>query len=377
MRLSEAVELRRGFDLPTEHRVPGQYLVLSAGKAVGSHNEGPVSGPGFTVGRATNLGVPTWSDHDYWPLNTTLYAADFKGNNPKFLYHLFQTLDLAGYDSGSVQPMLNRNYISSVPVLLPDLATQQSIVEVLGALDDKIAANELRRSSAWELARSSFKRDLVNSGCIEDFTLGELSVRRWLVLGDGYRTKVSEFGWPGLRVLRAGDIRPDRIDPKGDDYVSVDHVKAIGAKASKPRDIVATTKGTVGRVAVVSESQEQVVYSPQLCFFRVVDHENLNGEFLAGWFRSSDFAAQAEMRMYKSDMAPYINLKDIQSMVVPVPVVVDQRRIGDTQDSLQRLAHSVDSENTRLAATRDELLHLLMSGKLRVKHAEKVVEDSL
>lgn len=296
----------------------------------------------------------------------------------RFLEHALAGVDVTGYLTGSAQPKLNRSAMESIRLLIPPSSVRSVVAEFLAAFDDKIAANERVQACDWELARKSFTLDLVNLHNVEKVTLGELSVRGWLVMSDGYRTKVSELGRPGLRILRAGDLRPDRIDLKGDDYVSSDHLKAIGTKASMSHDIVVTTKGTVGRVAVVPEAQEQVVYSPQICYFRVVDHGNLCSEFLAGWFRSSDFVAQAEMRMYKSDMAPYINLKDIQSIVVPVPTdMVDQLRISETQGLLQRLAHSVDSENARLAATRDELLPLLMSGRLRVKDAEKVVEDSL
>ena len=35
--------------------------------------------------------------------------------------------------------------------------------------------------------------------------------------------------------------------------------------------------------------------------------------------------------MFKSDMAPYINLADIQSMVMPLASPADQHRIGESQ----------------------------------------------
>ena len=157
--LADVVELRRGFDLPTSDRVPGEFPVISAGKQIGTHHEAKVDGPGFAVGRATNLGVPQWSDQDYWPLNTTLYAASFKGNNPRWLFHLFQMLDLTGFNSGSVQPMLNRNYIAQVQVRVPPRRTQDAIGEVLGALDNKIAANRRVIGSSVALATQIVARE--------------------------------------------------------------------------------------------------------------------------------------------------------------------------------------------------------------------------
>lgn len=124
--LEEFVTLKRGFDLPARKRVPGHVPVLSSGETQGFHNEARVTGPGFAVGRATNLGRPTWSEVDFWPLNTVLYAKDFHGNVPKFAYYWFLGSDLSGYNSGSVQPMLNRNYIAKVPVQLPPVDEQPS-----------------------------------------------------------------------------------------------------------------------------------------------------------------------------------------------------------------------------------------------------------
>ena len=126
-RLADLITLERGFDLPKAARIPGNVPVISSGKIEGTHNKAKIKGPGFAIGRATNLGLPRWSDIDYWPLNTTLYAKDFHGNNPRWLYYLFMVMDLSGYNSGSVQPMLNRNYISEIPVQVPSIKEQGSL----------------------------------------------------------------------------------------------------------------------------------------------------------------------------------------------------------------------------------------------------------
>lgn len=374
-RLRGVVELRRGFDLPTRQREPGPYPVLSSGITAGWHNEGPIKGPGFVVGRATNLGQPTWSEGDFWPLNTTLYAADFKGNHPKFLFHLFEVLDLTGFDSGSVQPMLNRNYIAGVEVKVPDFQTQAAIAEVLGVLDDKIAANGRVTRTALELADSLFTASRRPDEA--RLSIGELADRGLLNCGDGYRTKRSEHGQPGLRILRAGDVRDFQIFPVGDDFVSAEYLRQIGAKASLPGDIVMTTKGSVGRVAVVPTGVDSVVYSPQICYFRMKDQQALGVGYLAAWFRSSDLERQTATLMYKSDMAPYINLRDIRSLSVPLPDPQDHRRQEELQRTLLDRFDACCVENARLAGTRDELLPLLMSGKLRVKDAEAAVSELL
>ncbi len=154
--LSEFIVLQRGFDLAKRKRRPGHVKVLSSGDVSGWHDEARVSGPGFVVGRATNIGRPTWSDEDYWPLNTVLYAKDFQGNEPKYAYYWFLANDLTAYNSGSVQAMLNRNYIANVPVDVPPLAEQRAIAATLGALDDRIESCQRVASVALDLAEAIY-----------------------------------------------------------------------------------------------------------------------------------------------------------------------------------------------------------------------------
>jgi type I restriction enzyme S subunit len=158
--------------------------------------------------------------------------------------------------------------------------------------------------------------------------------------------------------------------PAGDDFVGRDYLQQIGAKASRPGDIVLTTKGTVGRVAVVAASVEQVVYSPQVCYFRAQDEDRLDRGYLAAWFRSRRLQEQCAMLMHKSDMAPYISLRDIRSLSLSLPSIEEQRRQGEVQLGLLAAFDANRAENEALARTRDQLLPLLMSGKIRVEDAE-------
>src|SRR5699024_4439398 len=200
--LDHIVDLRRGFDLPSRNRQGGSVPVLSAGSTAGWHDTPAVAGPGMVVGRATNLGVPTWSEKDFWPLNTTLYAADFYGNEPRWVFHLFETLDLAGYDSGSVQPMLNRNYIAKIRVKVPPLPRQQAIAEVLGALDDKIGANRKLAATADALARSIFA-EAARDASLSEETYGDLAK----IGGGGTpKSKVEEFWTGDVRWLTPTDV---------------------------------------------------------------------------------------------------------------------------------------------------------------------------
>lgn len=275
---------------------------------------------------------------------------------------------------GATVPRIGLATMNSWTVHIPEIEEQRAIAEVLGALDDKIAVDDKIASTAIELGDAFFVQEFASARS-PVATIGEIADHSVIEFSDGYRTKRSEHGRPGLRILRAGDVRNSYIYPAGDDYVAIGFLDKIGRKASEPGDIVLTTKGTVGRVAVVAEDIERVVYSPQVCFFRVIDASKIDRSYLAAWFGSADLQNQASTLMFKSDMAPYISLRDIRSLVLPLPPIEVQRRHGDFQRRLQATFAANRLERAALAATRDELLPLLMSGKVRVGEAKSVVKE--
>lgn len=186
-------------------------------------------------------------------------------------------------------------------------------------------------------------------------SIGELVAAGVLQIGDGYRTKRSEHAGYGYRIIRVADVMEGAVSFTGPDFVSEKYAKAIGTKAGKPGDILLTTKGTVGRVAVLPDTNEQVVYSPQLCFFRVLDTKVVDPAFLRYWFSSAEFWHQAADRMNNTDMAAYINLADIRSLKLTVPDISEQRSIAEVLGALDDKIGA----NTKLITTADELSHTL------------------
>lgn len=116
------------------------------------------SGPGVVVGRSgASAGRVHFCEVDYWPHNTCLYVTDFLGNNPRFAYYLLQTLDLAAFNSGSAQPSLNRNFLYTIPVQLPERGEQDAIVALLQSLDDRITLLRETNTTLEAIAQALFK----------------------------------------------------------------------------------------------------------------------------------------------------------------------------------------------------------------------------
>jgi type I restriction enzyme S subunit len=147
-----------------------------------------------------------------------------------------------------------------------------------------------------------------------------------LMVSDGYRAKNRELGFPGLPFARAGNVN------KGFDFRSADHLREelvplAGKKIALSGDVVFTSKGTVGRFAFVAPTTPLFVYSPQLCFWRVLRREDLVPRFVYFWMSGNECRRQFYALKGQTDMADYISLRDQRTITVTAPPVAEQTRI--------------------------------------------------
>lgn len=145
-KLGEVVTFQRGHDLPKDKMADGNIPVAGSNGIIGYHNQYTLEGPGVTIGRSGNIGIPHYYPCSYWAHNTVLYVKDFKGNNPQFIYYLLKTFDFTQLNTGSAVPSLNRNHIHELLVSIPDIDEQKRIASILSSLDDKL--NLLNRENA-------------------------------------------------------------------------------------------------------------------------------------------------------------------------------------------------------------------------------------
>ena len=129
--LGVLVGLQRGHDLPIDRRSNGTVPVISSGGQSGWHEEAVVAGPGVVTGRYGTVGEVFYVEGPYWPLNTTLYVADFRGRHPRWVYHLLSVLPLDSDSAKSAVTGINRNVIGVLRVPVPPIPEQRRLADEL------------------------------------------------------------------------------------------------------------------------------------------------------------------------------------------------------------------------------------------------------
>ena len=161
--LGDLVTFQRGHDLPKTQFKDGPYPVAGSNGIIGFHNEFTTRGPGVTIGRSGNIGNAFFYERDFWAHNTSLYVKEFHGSHPRFVYYLLKNFDLAGHNSGSAVPSLNRNYIHPLEVIAPqEIEEQKAIAKILSDLDAKIELNHQMNKTLEQIAQAIFKQWFVD-----------------------------------------------------------------------------------------------------------------------------------------------------------------------------------------------------------------------
>lgn len=184
-----------------------------------------------------------------------------------------------------------------------------------------------------------------------------------LEIGDGYRAKNSELADQGLPFARAGNLKAG-FDFSSADRVPPDTLARVGAKRSQPGDVVFTSKGTVGRFAFVDGRTEPFVFSPQLCYWRVLDPSSIDPRFLFFWFHGKECERQLNQLKGQTDMADYVSLRDQRTMSITLPPIAEQRAIASALGAMA----DKGSANERVARSMERVAEVLFERLTLASH---------
>ena len=394
--IGEMVTLQRGFDLPITERKPGNYLVIASTGPVGTHNEAVAQGPGVVIGRSGSLGGGQFIKHDFWPLNTTLWVKDFKGNDPRFCYFLLKSLDLAQFNVGSGVPTLNRNHVHPLPVSLPSLPEQRAIAHILGTLDDKIELNRRRNETLEAMARALFKSWFVDfdpvrakmegrdTGLPQD--IAHLFPNRLVDSALGEIPEGWEVSTIGQEVDVVGGSTPSTKDPSfWNGAINWATPKDLSSLASPvlvetsrritEKGLDKISSGLLPRGTVLLSSRAPIGYlaiadvpiAINQGFIAMKCRKRLSAAYVWLWT-----AANMDSILENANGSTFQEIS--KTNFRPLPAIVPHESIREAHDQFIRSLYNRIVKNEResrtLAALRDALLSKLISGELRVKDAD-------
>jgi type I restriction enzyme S subunit len=252
--------------------------------------------------------------------------------------------------------------LRKLAVPFPSLATQEAIVDILGTLDDKIFLNSNIATTCDALAGSTFERVLRESRIAEDVPLGrvaKINFRNVKPVPDG-RLVYIDIGsvatgcieWPTVSRWEDAPGRARRGVASGD-------------------IIWSTVRPNRQSYALVLENDQNIVASTG---FVVITPVNLGPALLYEAVRRQEFV---DYLVSVAEGSAYPAVRPDKFEVARIPEIPEEsaRRFEVEAIALRRRENLARRESRTLSRLRDTLLPKLMSGEIRVRDAEKVVED--
>lgn len=270
---------------------------------------------------------------------------------------------LTQHAAGTTMLSLNQPTLERVPLRVPDLPIQEAIARVLGALDDKIAANTATVNLVAALAQALVQG--ASAGCSP---VGLSSIIRLITRGITPQYTIGE-GWT---VLNQKCVR--------DHQVSLVPARVMEPKPSavdrllRPHDFLvnSTGQGTLGRTARWTTETESVTVDSHITIVRF-DEQQVDPAFagIAALPLDSHIELLAEGSTGQTELRRDL----LGALTLRLPDLVTQTRVGGQIRQQDAIVSALRLESARLAAARDELLPLLMSGRLSVRDAERTTEN--
>lgn len=168
--IGKIASLQRGHDLRESDCIVGISPVIASSGIIGFHNVSTSSAPNVLVGRKGSIGNVHYVEVDFLAHDTSLFVANFFGNNEEFIYYLFLYLKLERFGTKSGSPSLNRNDVHPLKVGLPNPIEQKKIVAKLSKCDKFIKT----------LQEELYKSHLKKTGLMQDLLTGKVRVTELL-----------------------------------------------------------------------------------------------------------------------------------------------------------------------------------------------------
>lgn len=265
----------------------------------------------------------------------------------------------------TVQATLNLADIRTVRVPLPGKKTREGIIEVLGALDDKIAANQNIAIAVSALQHALWQSHSTRAGLrsLLDFAephLGGTPPRSDSGAWDG------QVPWASVKDMSAAQHGVLIETGEGISQEVSRGSRRLNALPSGSTFLSA--RGTVG--LVTTNAMDCAINQSAYAFVPQTGQRTLLR--LALESAVSGLQARSHGSVFNT-----ITMQTLKESKVPDISDPSLMRVGVELDALESRRIRACTEVSVLAATRDELLPLLMSGKITVTDAEKRVEQEV
>lgn len=292
--------------------------------------------------------------------------------NPWFLQKFMVAPNFKGFmlsiSSGGTRNALTKAQIGDFQIPLPPRPVQDSVASVLVALDDKIAANDRVADTALELALATYESWVSLGRLTRSEKMADCG--RWV--SGGTPSTSDESYWGGdIPWISASSLKSPWIDS------SDRRVTRLGAMNGTRLVPSGTIIFVVRGMSLISEfriglTQREVAFGQDCKALLSIPGIDAAVLFAAIKSRTTDILGLVDNAGHGTGR---LGTDLLSKVILNLPGAEFSDAAAAVLRPLLAVGAERQAENHSLRKLRDTLLPKLMSGEVRVRDAEKVVED--
>lgn len=277
--------------------------------------------------------------------------------------HGFVDICKAASEGTTNRVRLQEDRFLAMKIRLPPLPEQRRIVTRIEELAAKInEARALRQAAAEETAAimrsevSGIDQELRKSRSpvkLEDFTKRERNSLRSGPFGSALLH--SEFVSEGIPAVGIQDVQENRFNLTRRWNVTPEKAEELRRYTIKPRDILVTVMGTLGRACVVPDNAPKMV-STKHVWTVTLDQNRAEPKWVSYWINCSGVVRDELLGQGTGTAIPGLNGEKIRTLSLPDIPVPEQRRIAAELDGLQAQVDALKRLQAETAAELDAML---------------------
>ncbi|MDN7125212.1 restriction endonuclease subunit S [Pseudidiomarina sp. 1APP75-32.1] len=276
-----------------------------------------------------------------------------------------------------IRNLAYKDYLA-IKFLTPPLTEQKRIAEVLSSVDESIQATQ-RLIEQAERVKQGLMEELLTGGLgSEAIERGEVPAG-WQVIHLGFEglqlldgdrgknyPKSTDFSDSGFCLfLSAKNITKRGLELKELQFISEEKHNSLRKGSVERGDIVITTRGTVGNVAIFNDSCAYKVcrINSGMAIIRNRS-ESVSSEYLYAYLASKVVDAQIK-NMTHGSAQPALTLKTLKTIKLALPTIEMQESIVQRVKSLADVVETNEVKLRALEQTKKGLMDDLLTGKVR------------
>lgn len=352
----------KGFTDPWEQRNLGEVVDVKSGRDYKHLSEGdiPVYGTGgymlsvdealsqnddaIGIGRKGTIDNPYLLRAPFWTVDTLFYAIPRVGFDLNFTFDIFQKVNWRKLDESTGVPSLSKATINSVSAAVPSEDEQIKIGGLFEKIDNLIAANQRKLDLLKEQKKGYLQKMFPKNGAkVPELRFAgfadaweQRNIKEISKVFIGLVTSMTEnYRDNGTLLIRNSDIKSGHFEFSKDPiYLDEVFAEKNASRRLKIGDVITVHTGDIGTSAVVGKREEGSIG------FATIntrpDKSVLDSDYLSTYFNTTVHKHWA-IKMSTGDGRSNYNLYDFNRLIVPLPNIEEQQKIGSFFKQLDNL----------------------------------------